>query len=285
MIHGLMIGLALAIALAIRLFTPQILAKQHKSWSKTLFLFVFPPLLLLTTILAVLFMGSSGEMLGLPSGSWSYGVAIALGIWGAICLLLQLRQVRQTLNEMNRYPDKKIGDLSVRWLDVEFPYCAQVGFWRSQLVLTRGLLDLLSPEQLEAVLAHERAHADRRDTFWFIWFNCLRSMTFWLPHTRHLWQELLLLRELRADCQAAQSADPLLLAEALLLIAQKIHRSEPFHFGTGIAAAFHESEPNRLSDRIDALLATSQEWSEGTVWTLAFLFITLIPLITIPLHS
>jgi hypothetical protein len=224
-------------------------------------------------------------MLGLPSGHFSYGVAIAMGLWGTICLLIQLRQVKRTLTEINRYPQREFNGLSLRLLDVAFPYCAQVGFWRSQLILTQGLLDLLSEEQLAAVFAHEKAHDYYHDTFWFIWLNSLRSMSVVLPHTGLLWQELLLLREMRADHQAAQTTDPFLLAESLLLIAQTIHRAESFDFTAPASVPFHEAQQNRLCDRVDALLAPTKIETEGKGWMWILLLLTLIPLITIPFHS
>jgi Zn-dependent protease with chaperone function len=281
--HLLMIGLALSLAIGLRVIAPWILAKA-KSWNKTLFLFVFPPLLVMTTIMAILLMGD-GQMLGLPSGQFSYGVAMALGLWGVICLGLQLRQVQRTLSNINRYPQQSLDGLTVRWLAIDFPYCAQVGFWRSQLMMTQGLLDLLSAEQLSAVLAHEKAHEKYRDTFWFIWLNCLRMMSMALPYTERLWQELLLLREMRADRLATQTTDPLLLAESLLLIAQAIHRLEPFEFGAVASVPFHEAQPNRLSDRIDALLLPKEIGVGGTRWLLIVLVLVTIPLITIPFHS
>jgi Zn-dependent protease with chaperone function len=294
--HWLMIGLAFGIAIGLRGIAPQVLANKllankllahhAQSWNRALFLFVFPPLLIMTTTIAVLWMGDRGQMMGLPSGHFSSGVAIALGLWGASCLAMQLLQVRRTLQVMARYPQKRLGGLSVRWLVVDFPYCAQVGFWRSQLLITQGLLDLLSEEQLEAVLAHEQAHEQHRDTFWFIWLNSLRMMSLGLPHTGLLWQELLLLREMRADRQAAQTTDPLLLAESLLLIAQTIHRVEPFEFGAVATVPFHESQPHRLCDRIDALLLPQEEREiDGNRWFLIVMILILIPLITIPFHT
>uniref|UniRef100_A0ACD5H1Y5 M48 family metalloprotease n=1 Tax=Desertifilum tharense IPPAS B-1220 TaxID=1781255 RepID=A0ACD5H1Y5_9CYAN len=37
--------------------------------------------------------------------------------------------------------------------------------------MAQGLLDRLTPEQLNAVLTHERAHSHYRDTFWFFWLG------------------------------------------------------------------------------------------------------------------
>jgi len=74
-------------------------------------------------------------------------------------------------------------------------------------------LDTLDNAHLDAVIAHEQAHF-YWDTFWFFWLG-------WVLHchccnTESLWQELLILREVRADHWAAQQVDPLLLAESLL---------------------------------------------------------------------
>ena len=38
-----------------------------------------------------------------------------------------------------------------------------VGLWRPQILLSRGLVDQLQPDELVVVLAHERAHAERMD--------------------------------------------------------------------------------------------------------------------------
>lgn len=107
---------------------------------------------------------------------------------------------------------------STRSLHTPALFAAQIGFWRPHLVLSQGLFDTLTLTQLEAVITHELAHVHYCDTFWFFWLGCVRRVTGWLPYTETIWQELLLLRELRADSWAAQRVEPepLVLVESLL---------------------------------------------------------------------
>lgn len=283
--HLLMLELALGVAVGLRWLAPQLISGRRKSWQTTLFLFIFPPLLLLTTAIAVLCMGDRGQMLGLPSGHFSYVLAVAIGLWGAGHAIVQLRQVGQAIAALRNYPTRLLHGIPVRWIPVEFPYCARVGFWRSEIALTEGLCELLDEEHLRAVLAHEQAHDRNRDTFWFLWLDSLRAMSAVLPHTEFLWQELLLLREMRADRQAAETTDPLLLAESLLQIAQRVCQPASFGAIAAVGVSFHAEESDRLSDRIDALLEPQEVWTEerGFYWLL--LLLCSIPLITIPLHS
>ncbi|MFN6065695.1 MAG: M56 family peptidase, partial [Pseudanabaena sp.] len=45
-------------------------------WHRALFCFVLPPLLVITTAIAVLCMGSEGQMIGLQAGYVSYAIAL-----------------------------------------------------------------------------------------------------------------------------------------------------------------------------------------------------------------
>jgi Zn-dependent protease with chaperone function len=134
-------------------------------------------------------------------------------------------------------------------LNLEIPFAAQVGVWKPQLVVCRGLLEQLDEEHLRAVLAHEEAHRHYGDTLWMFAVGWLRHLSGWLPNTEVLWQELLTLRELRADRWAAQRVDPLVLGEALVQVvgygmAQqpaaawvRPGRLPPFPAGLGLAGA------------------------------------------------
>jgi hypothetical protein len=78
-----------------------------------------------------------------------------------------------------------------------------------------------------------------------------------VTNTEALWQELLILRELRADRWAARQVDPLLLAESLLMVASA-PSSIPFE---SFCAAFSQvAQRNRLEERIEALLAEPESF-------------------------
>jgi Zn-dependent protease with chaperone function len=249
--------------------------------------FALPPLILLTTALAIVAMGNQGEMWGMALGRGSYLLAAAfLGI-SLLSLLRRFAQLGFTLRRLQSYGSLTLGTQTGRLLPLAFPYSAQMGFWHPQLVVSQGLIDLLTPEHLQAVLAHEEAHAQYRDTFWFFWLGWLRQLTPWLPYSEALWQELLLLREIRADHWAAECQDPLLLAEALTLVTQTIHRGAEELFEPSLAIPFHQHQ-QRFLTRIDSLIEPAL--SDALVKTysrrelLALFALTLIPFIFIPLH-
>ncbi|NJO19174.1 MAG: M56 family metallopeptidase [Spirulinaceae cyanobacterium RM2_2_10] len=172
-------------------------------------------------------------------------------------MLIASIQAWQTHQQICRHPLRNVAGTPIRLLPVSLPFAAQIGFWSPDLAVSQGLLDCLTRPQIEAVLAHERAHHYYRDTFWFFWWGWLRRLTSWLPRTELLWQELLLLRELRADAWAARQVDPLLLAESLLEVVQA-----PMLLADDRCAAFADCQtPQRFAARIEALIAG--DWTSG----------------------
>ncbi|MEC5031255.1 MAG: M56 family metallopeptidase [Oscillatoria sp. PMC 1051.18] len=270
-----------AIACCLRLFWHQSGDSWTTRWQRSLFFFLLPPLLLLMTAAAVLFMGPEGQMLGLHAGWISYLVAIAFLAWAVFCLIKRLYQMWHSCQGLRSYSQLEVAGKIAHILDTNFPYSAQIGFWHSDLVVSKGLLQTLDKAHLQAVIAHEQAHDYYRDTFWFFWLGWLRFCTSWLPNTEALWQELLLLREMRADRQAAERVDPLLLAESLLEVAKA-----PLQFNDSFSVAFScATPPNRLAERIDALLTNSESPSSANFWSWSWMLFALIPLFTVPFHQ
>ncbi|MBW4649147.1 MAG: M56 family metallopeptidase [Kastovskya adunca ATA6-11-RM4] len=278
--HLVMILLAVALSYGLRWSWIEPSGTWAERWQRSLLLFALPPLMLLMTALAVLCMGPQGRMLGLHTDWFSYwlvlgGVGVALGF----CLKLAVEGWR-SLQQIRTYPQINLQATSARLLDKPILFSAQVGFWQPELVVSQGLLQTLNPNHLNAVLTHEQGHAYYRDTFWFFWLGWLRRLSFWLPNTEALWQELLVLRELRADRWAAERVDPLLLAESLLIVV-----STSIAAPESICAAFSQPAPrNRLQERIDALLeAPPSIQSNSWIWSWGIL--SLLPLMAIPLHN
>jgi Zn-dependent protease with chaperone function len=248
-------------------------------WYRTLFLFCFPGLLLLTTAITVLYMGCHGEMLGVKAGSIGCFISGGLILFASGSLLKLAVQGDRSIRQVRQYPTQTIGQTTARIIEFDLPYSAQVGFWRSQLVISRGLLTALDQEHLAAVIAHEQAHVEYRDTFWFFWLGWIHSFSFWLPKTAALWQELLLLRELRADRKAAESVDFLLLAESLLAVAKA-----PLEFPAWCVSLNDAQIGDRLQERIDSLLNPTESVPSDRWHNWSWLCLLLMPLLTIPLH-
>lgn len=272
---------ALGLAIALRWVWRPTPDKTPLAWGMTLSAFLIPPFVVLTTAIAVLAMGAEGKMFSIPVGSFGYLLGIACLSIALGTLAYRGWQGWRSLHQIQSFPLLDRPNCQGYLLQTPALFAGQIGFWHPQLVLSEGLLATLSPEQLTAVLSHEQAHLYYHDTFWFFWLGWVRDLTAWLPNTQPLWQELLLLREMRADRYAAQSVDPLVLAEALLQVAQA-----PTQMAAINCVALHDTAPIRLEQRIDALLAEPQAISPtpSKLQWLKWLWV-LLPLLSVPFHS
>jgi Zn-dependent protease with chaperone function len=275
-----MIVAALAVAFWLRSTPTEFQGSWNQRWRKALFRFLFPPLLILMTDIAIVCMGPQGQMGGLQTGSVGYILALIYLAFFAICCIKLAWEGWQSVKLARNCPQIDIAGQQVRLLNTGALFAGQIGFWQPELVLSQGLLQTFSPDQLETVFAHEQGHTHYRDTFWFFWLGWFRSCTAWLPNTEVLWQELLVARELRADAYAALQVDPLLLAESLLLVV-----SSPPISSEVLCAALGSSGADRLEQRIEALLSQPEPISESNYqfWN-AFLF-ALLPLVTVIFHT
>ena len=281
--HLILMFIALTVALWLRFIPLKTKGNLGKRWQYSLFLFSFPPLIILMTCFAVIFMGYNGQMLGFPASKVSYIISLFFIFFSLISLLKLSYQSWLSIKKIRTYPLELVQKKSVRILDISFPYSGQIGFWNSELVISHELINLLSPQHLKAVIAHEEAHYNYRDTFWFFWLSFLKIITFWLPNTETLWRELLLLRELRADQKASEKVDSLLLAESLLFVTQASVNS-PLNFSESFSCAFSN---NRLSERVEALLnpEKTQPREQFNLYSWIWFFLALSPWLTIPFHS
>jgi Zn-dependent protease with chaperone function len=267
--------------------------------------FLLPPLILTVTSAALIVMGPVGQMAGHALGRWegwlSYGLAWGFGLAALLGLIRLAIEVVQTDRLLGETPSIDLQELladcdcseaqgdqlqqlpGIKYLSSASPFSALIGGWNPQLVLSQGLIDCLDRPQLIAVLLHEQAHRHYQDNRWFLGLSWLRRLTCGLPGSQLLWEELLLLRELRADRWAAQFVDPLILAEALLTIAQT-----PSLYPEPLTAAFSCAAPrSRLEQRLGALLedVARPELPEAVsiapwLWGLG----ALLPLLLIPFH-
>lgn len=92
------------------------------------------------------------------------------------------------------------------------------GWFRPRIYAAESLAERLSPEELQALLAHEGAHVARRDPLRLSLLRFLALTLFWLPALRRLADDMADEAEIQADDRAARE-QPLALASAILSLA------------------------------------------------------------------
>ncbi len=105
-------------------------------------------------------------------------------------------------------------------LDHESPaaYCLPGG--RHRVVVTRGAVARLGPWQLQAVLAHERAHLRAHHQMVLCISGGLARALPWVPLLSQAPIEIAVLAEMAADDAASRRHDPTALADALMIFAR-----------------------------------------------------------------
>jgi Zn-dependent protease with chaperone function len=126
-----------------------------------------------------------------------------------------------------------MGTLRAFRVDARMATMTLVGVLRPRLLVTRPLLDLLTPEELAAAVAHERGHLRSWDNLKRLAMRCAPDIVFWSRTSRHLEQEWSIAAEHAADARAARDTSTrLALASALI----KVARFSPVDFA-GILAS------------------------------------------------
>ena len=103
--HSVMIFLALAVAIGIRLIF-SLCSYGLSHWQRSLLAFMAPPLLLLMTAMAVIFMGYHGQMLGFQASRFSYLLAVFFLLFAVIRGLEITYQGCSSLQKIKSYPQK-----------------------------------------------------------------------------------------------------------------------------------------------------------------------------------
>jgi Zn-dependent protease with chaperone function len=99
-------------------------------------------------------------------------------------------------------------------------YCLP-GMTRSVTVLSEGLVSLLDAHQLQAVIAHERAHLRQQHHLVLVAFKSWHSALPWFPIANRAENAVGLLVEMLADDQARRVVDDNTLATAIALVASE----------------------------------------------------------------
>jgi Zn-dependent protease with chaperone function len=116
-----------------------------------------------------------------------------------------------------------IPELGVWLTPLDRPWSTCVGFLRTRVYITTGLAKLLDAEELSAVIAHEQAHARRRDNLRLLLAQAAFGPTVIMPTAHYFLRRLQASLEHSADRDAAREAtDEATLASALVKAARKL---------------------------------------------------------------
>ncbi len=116
-----------------------------------------------------------------------------------------------------------VPDLGVWLTPLERPWSTCVGFLHTRVYLTKGLAELLDPDELATVIAHEQAHADHRDNLKLLAAQMLLAPVIIMPSAHHSYRRLQVSIERAADLAAAgAAAEQETLASALVKAARRL---------------------------------------------------------------
>jgi Zn-dependent protease with chaperone function len=153
-------------------------------------------------------------------------------------------------------------DIPAFAVSTPFPIVAVIGVFRPRLVVARAVLDHCSPEQLRAILAHERGHLRRHDNLRLALLATAPDLLAWLPGSKRLAAAWHLAAEDAADDEA-DSVGPtgrLVLAEALIAVARL---APPGVVEVPMSALYRGEDLDR---RIRRLLAPPVRPAAGRLW-------------------
>jgi hypothetical protein len=149
------------------------------------------------------------------------GVALlAVLCWvlgAALAAVLRARHRQRLLLGLLAHGDPKVPGVLVVDHPAAAAYC--VPGLRASIVVSAGALDLLSPAELNAVLAHERAHLRARHDLVLLPFAALLRAFRWSATARNANLHVALLVEMLADDRARRRGPARELATALLRVA------------------------------------------------------------------
>lgn len=132
------------------------------------------------------------------------------------------------------------------------PLSYATGFVRTRVVVSTGLVDTLTDEELEAVLAHEEGHVVRRDNLVILIANAAAMAFALVPGVRGCYAGLRRNQELAADLFARERVgDGLVVASSLHKFARLMLK--PKSTSLGAAAGF--ADEGHVGERIRGLLS------------------------------
>lgn len=138
------------------------------------------------------------------------------------------------------------------------PAAMTIGFWKPRIILSTGLLHMLEPGELQAVIEHERSHLNHRDPLAIFLLSVLSKAMWYIPIFAWLESKYPLMIELRADQYAiSRMSQPADLGSALL----KLLKEKPRMHLSLSHASFAETSMNvRIRHILDPQMKLPLPW-------------------------
>ncbi len=190
------------------------------------------------------------------------------GFWSLIAM--RTRRDRLQIQSLLRLARRE-GDLNI--LGSSMALALSVGLLKPQTLVSKGLLERLSPMERDVLLTHEAEHAHRRDGMRLLFAELLLAA---VPNRRQILADLALACEEACDRAAAKKVgSPECVVEALLKV-QRLGMIQP----AGVMGAMG----SQLSLRVKALL--KDDYGPTPLWArLVWLSPLVIPLMDICQHG
>jgi Zn-dependent protease with chaperone function len=188
-----------------------------------------------------------------------------------VATALAVARYRRTVTRRRRHQEalqfvvRTYGDLDdVCVLDHPVPVVYCVPSRRRPIVVSSGALDRLETAQLQAVLAHERAHLRHRHHLLLAVVDALTAALFWLPTFRTARGSLPVLLEMAADDIAARGWGRETVAMALRKLA-----ISPSPVGGLAAGGSDSSQLDRRLTRLETPIAMDETRLRRLTWATA----------------
>lgn len=189
-------------------------------------------------------------------GGWVAGIVVAAFGWMVARLLMfafawirAVRSVRR-LGSISR----RIGAHEAWVVEGREALCFSFGWLKPRTILSTGLLESASNDELEVMLEHEDAHRKRRDTLLAVLARAGSAML-WPNVRRTLLRSLASSSERACDERAAQKlGDRLRVAETLLAMERRLAQHNVRNDAPKDARFVVAFGPNGVPERVEALL-------------------------------
>jgi beta-lactamase regulating signal transducer with metallopeptidase domain len=144
-----------------------------------------------------------------------------------------------------------------------FPIVAVVGAFRPKLLIARSVLEQCPADELAAILAHERAHVERRDNLARLLFAVTPDLLSWLPVSKRItvaWHDA---AEESADESTASLGERgrVLLAQALIRVARMVPTGSSPAIVPASALYRGENIERRVRRLLDPIEPVSIRWT------------------------